>query len=385
MRPHAASKSLDERFCSGVVRGLPWEMLAFFLQASTRDASVTTVLDKAIGAMIEKETVFRLSTFLGYMKASAAQLIEDAPAGKDALAKEWFDRSLRLALFAKGGSYGGIFDPDVVERNDMKGVVNFYYNMDEEIFQIPDLAGAYIGLCWSVARSIGQRFKSNNEEARDTLLLMDEFDKKSEFLGGLTLKDMKDQSRKYGIIPGLGIQSFDYLTMPDSGSGRSKNTIYEGVGNTFFYGVGQEDVYPKISAIFEEVYIPGTEPRGKLREMLAIAQFIAKSKEDADKEKTMKRKPGQERKERVYSVGFFDSSRRIQHLYVDVERDFLWMFTTHPGGRAIRNAVRREVEPNLIKASLLLARHGPWPIPSETPSPKEIKEIVERIAYARDE
>lgn len=383
---HAFLEKDDSGVINNASRLLAREMLAFFLQASTRDAGVTTVIDKALAAMIESETVFRLSTFLGYMKRAAAQLIEEAPAGKDVLAKEWFDRSLRLGLFAKGGSYGAIFDPDEVQRHDMKGVVNFYYNMDEEIFQIPDLAGAYIGLCWSVARSIGQRFKSNNEEARDTLLLMDEFDKKSEFLGGLTLKDMKDQSRKYGIIPGLGIQSFDYLTMPDAkGSGRSKNTIYEGVGNTFFYGVGQEDVYPKISAIFEEVYIPGTEPRGKLKEMLDIARSIAQAKEDADKAKTRKLKAGQERKERVYSVGFFDSSRKVQHLYVDVERDFLWMFTTHPGGRAIRNAVRREVEQNLIKASLLLARHGPWPIPSETPSPKEIKEIMERISYAKED
>lgn len=372
---------------NGASRLLAREMLAFFLQVNTQDAGITTVLARAIDAMVERETVYRLSTFLGYMKKAAQDLIEEAPAAKESLAKQWFDLSLRLALFAKGGSYGKIFDPDTVQRDSMRGVVNFYYNMDEEIFQIPDLAAAYIGLCWSLARSIGQRFKATNEESRDTLLLMDEFDKKSEYLGRLTLKDMKDQSRKYGIIPGLGIQSFDYLTMSETGnSGRSKNTIYEGVGNTFFYGVGQADVYPKIAAIFEETHVPGTEPRGKIAEMVAIAKSIAKDKEDARKAEGMKVREGVARKERVYSVGYFDLSRQVEHLYVDIERDFLWMFTTHPGGRAIRAAVRKRFpEDSLIKVSQVLAAHGPWPIPSETPSQKDIDSILERIAYAKED
>lgn len=380
-----------ERDSSGKIntasRILARETIAFFLGVpSDRDATTNTIIDKAMERMIEKETVFRLSTYLVYLKESAKVLIDDAPAARDVLAKEWFDHCIRLALFSKGGTYGGIFDPDTVERDSLKGVTAFYYNMDEEIFTIPDLAGAYIGVCWSVARSLAQRFKSNNEEARDTLLLMDEFNKKSEYLGGLTLKDMKDQSRKYGIIPGLGIQSFDYLTMPDKAHGvGSKNTIYEGVGNTFFYGVGQEDVYPKVSAIFEETYIPGTEPRGKLREMIDIARTIAADKKKSELEKSLKARAGQERKERVYSVGFFDWTRNVQHLYVDIERDFLWMFTTHPGGRAVRNAVRKAVEPDLIKASILLASHGPWPIPSETPSASDMKIIVERIAYANEQ
>ncbi len=361
------------------------EMMAFLLRASTSDAAVTTVLRNAMEAMIEKESVFRLSVFGEYMDKAAADLIEQAPSGRDLLAKDWFYHKLRLALFSRGGTYGKIFDPDEVGRDTMRDVVNFYYNCDEELFEIPDLASAFIGLCWSVARSIGQRFKSTNDDARDTLMLMDEFDRKSAFLGKMTLKSMKDQSRKYGIVPGLGIQSFDYLsTQTDEKSGQSGKTIYEGVGNTFFYGVGQEDVYSKVAAIFDQTYIPGQEPRGKLREMIDIAARINKEKERVEKETAMKLRPGQLRKERVYSVGFFDKSRNIQELYVDIEKDFLWMFTTHPGGRAIRRAVQREVEPNLLKASILLAKHGPWPIPSETPSPDDIRKILERISYANE-
>lgn len=359
------------------------ETVAFFIGADTTNPSVATVIDKAIRKMVDEEKTYRLSTFKEYMDDAARAHIDSAPqAAKDDLAREWFEFSVRLAMFSKGGSYGRIFDPEAPTSDSLKGVVNFYYNMDEEIFEIPDLARAYIGLCWSVTRSIGRRFKSNNEDARDTLVKIDEFDRQSEYLGRMTLKNMKDQSRKYGLIPGLGIQSFDYLTQSESVKG-SQNTIYEGVGNTFFYGVGQEDVYRKIAAIFEEVHIPGTKPRGKLKQMIEIAKNIEKSKEDERKQKDMKLRPGVQRKERVYSVGYFDSTRTIQQLYVDVERDFLWMFTTHPGGRAVRNAVRK-IEPNLIKASLLLAEHGPWPIPSETPSPEVIRGICEKISFARE-
>lgn len=381
---HAFLEKSEDDGVTDANKLLARETIAFFIGADTTHASVATVLDKAIWKMVDKETVYRISTFKKYMDISAGEYIDSAPgAAKDGLSRDWFEFSTRLAMFAKGGSYGRIFDPDTPARDSLKGVVNFYYNMDEEIFEIPDLARAYIGLCWSVARSIGRRFKSNNEEARDTLLIIDEFDRQSEHLGKMTLKNMKDQSRKYGLIPALGIQSFDYLTQPDSVKG-SQNTIYEGVGNTFFYGVGQEDVYRKISAIFDEVHIPGSEPRGKLKRMIEVAQKIGKSREDERKQKGIKVRLGTERKERVHSVGYFDWSRTIEELYVDVERDFLWMITTHPGGRAIRNAVRK-IEPNLIKASLLLAEHGPWPIPSETPSAEDIRAICEKISFAKED
>lgn len=335
--------------------------------ADPLDAGAGGLVIEAIRAMAEGERSYEITKFHGYLKKAIDREMGRVPeSAREEFELSWYGRLTKLCQYTKGGIYNHIFEPKSPDYQSIEHVRVFYYNLDEEDFNNPDLVRPFLNLCYATAQQLSSKFKSTNTQGRDVLECIDEFDKQARFLPISSLKDKKDQARKYGQIPVLCIQSFDYLSRKNE-HGEFDNTIYEGVGRTFFWQVGQEKVYSKVAAIFDEPYLGGA-PGPKLSQMLEIANNIneqRKLRDDGVIDANMPR-----------PVGFFDTNKIIDGLIVDVETEILWETTTKPGGRKIRKFVRDRLGLSLDQAAKYLTAKLGNKIPAATPSDEWLAELI---------
>lgn len=351
-----------------VVDALPARnFIASLIGTDFLDDEANKIIFNAIVDIYHQERTYEISKFYSYLDRAKNQQLKSVPeSGREEFEVNWYKRLTKLSQYCKGGAYNHIFEPQDPEYDSINHVRVFYYNLDEEDFNNPDLVKPFLNLCYSTSQQISIRFKSTNKEGRDVLECIDEFDKQAKYLPISSLKDKKDQARKYGQIPTLCIQSFDYLSRKNE-HGDYDNSIYEGVGRTIFWQVGQESVYPKVAAIFDEPYFPG-KPGPKLSQMLEIAKSINDQKKMRDQGLLDSNMPR--------PMGFFDTNKIIEELINDVEDDYLWEKTTKPGGRYIRNFIIEKMGLSLEEASKFLARKLGNKIPSATPSEEWLNNLI---------
>jgi hypothetical protein len=337
------------------------------LDADLEDAEAGNLVIEAIRAMTACEKSYEITKFQNYLKKAIDDKASEVPkAAHEAFERTWYQRLTKLSQYSKGGLYHHIFEPDSPEYQSIDHVRVFYYNLDEEDFNNPDLVRPFLNLCYATAQQLSTKFKSTNTDGRDVLECIDEFDKQARYLPVSSLKDKKDQARKYGQIPVLCIQSFDYLSRKNE-HGEFDNSIYEGVGRTFFWQVGQEKVYSKVAAIFDEPYLGGT-PGPKLAKMLEITKNINEQRKLRDGGLLDANMPR--------PVGFFDTNKIIDELVVDVEPEILWETTTKPGGRKIRKFVRDRLGLSLDEAAKYLTAKLQNKIPAATPSDEWLSKLI---------
>lgn len=330
-------------------------ILSIDVKDQERGSDVEIITD-SVRVLAASGKDLRLCNYVKIAEARSKVTIEKLSKGnvRDQLELRWLNYISYLKRFAHGGEFGPVFDHDKSGSFDVDKVRFWYFNIQSADKNSPDLLNVFLNLAYICSFSLGARFNPLSEvieqdKKKQILLILEEANWQQENLKKTSVTDLPDQCRKFGIIPGIVVQQFEYLKSLDE-------RIVKGLGRFFYYRRPSDDR----DLASDLVGLMGSDEG--VTELKRIGQSIEEDYADHD----------------IYSVGYVDEARRVKRYSVDLEDEFLWEITTREGGSDLRKLCIEKGYSGK-EAALLLAEHGPKKIPREKMSKEFYEEVLKKI------
>ncbi len=305
-------------------------------------------------AIFYNENLTRISEFRKILKENLEKFFGNSAQKQNKMAN-WEEYIARLNIFCKGGINGEIFDPENPKYNatDIKNIRFFYASKNTQTKDDIELISAFASLVISFADLMEEKFKSGGEnESSNFFYCVDEMQWWSEYMPHSWFRERANQNRKFGASLWLITQNLENLIVPKSELEKktisSPYALLEAVQRFFFYTLPQNLDVVKILAR-ESLNEKGIAIKnGRIEKMYAIANKISEIKNLVSLKKTSI--------DRI--VGYCDEEMNLMPVCVDIDKEQLWSFTTHDGGRAIRKKALKYSGLSYFETCKMMAK---WP------------------------
>lgn len=358
--------------------GLAKQYLAKVMKFKTHTGIAQKAISAALEDMISNHDEYRLSTFVACFQKQF-ELFKADNSISESMRFEWIEAIMLLENFAKGGVYGHIYDPENTAQRNLNGIYRVYFNVNLGQERIKDLTGFHLQLGYLIGYSLCLRYSSDSGQYRLFHFYADEFKKQAEYIDAEEILELKNQSRKNGFLPIVGVQSLKHLLM-DKLDPEKRKEIYEGIRELWIGNVDFNEDRGKLATILNVEDPPRgsklTGPLAQLRDAIDFNLKVIQQRKSAEQIPD----PSEIEREvaKQYTICYISPTREITNLFVDIETNWLWEVTSHAAAKEVRALVMKEFGLKKRAAALILTKILPH-VPSSKLSYEELDRVIDRI------